>query len=392
MQVEWLRGLARLCLATAALAALATLAACEKDNAYVAPPPAKVDVAQPLRQNVPRYLTATGSTSAVNSTSIVARVQGFVEQIGYRDGDTVKAGQMLFVIEPEPYRLALQEAQAAQAGAEATARQSQVSYERQVTLLQKKVASQQDLDNASAQRDADAAKQKQAEVDTEQAALNLGYTEVKAPFDGIVTARQVSIGELVGGGGATTTLATIVELDPIYVDFSVGERDVQRIRAGIAARGMTAEELRKIPVEIGLESETGYPHAGMLDYAAPSVTATTGTLSVRAVFPNKSRVLLPGYFVRVRVPLATDPDRLLVPDRAVGSDQGGRYVLIADKDDVVRQRPVEIGRQVGTMRVIEKGIEPGDRVLVSGLMTAVPGQKIDPQETRLEAAPETTMR
>ncbi len=370
--------------AAGVLLALA-LGGCDDKNAYVPPPPQKIDVARPLRQPVERYLATTGTTAAVNSTTLVARVQGFVEKIDYRDGDSVRTGDVLFVIEREPYQLALDEAQAAQAAAEATARQSQDAYDRQAALVARKVASQQDLDNATAQRDSDKAKLAQARADTRQAELNLGYTEVKAPFDGIATARQVSVGELVGAGGAATQLASVVQLDPVYAEFSFSEREVQRIRAEIAKRGLTNAELRKIPVELGLESEKGYPHKGTLDYAAPSVSSGTGTLAVRGLFPNPGQVLLPGYFVRIRVPLGAEPDRLLVPDRALGSDQAGRYLLVLGKDDKVEQRAVEIGQRVGKLRVIASGLKPDDRVLVSGLMNAVPGERIDPQETKIAA-------
>jgi RND family efflux transporter MFP subunit len=362
------------------------LAACDKGNDYIPPPPPKVDVALPLKQDVQRYLYATGSTDAVSSTTLVARVQGFVEKIDYQDGDAVKSGDVLFIIEQQPYQLALQQAQAAQAGAEAAAKQSELTYNRQVDLFAKHVAAQQDVDNAAAQRDADRARLKQTEVDTKQAELNLGYTEVKAPFDGIATAHQVSIGELVGTGGATT-LASVIQLNPIYAQFSISQGDVQRIRTEIAKRGLTTEELKKIPVELGLESEKGYPHKGTLDYAAPSVASTTGTLPVRAMLANADRVLLPGYFVRVRIPLGTEPDRLLVPDRALGSDQGGRYLLVVGKDNVVEQRPVTIGEQVGQLRVVESGITDGDSVLVSGLMRAVPGEQVESTTTRIDASP-----
>jgi RND family efflux transporter MFP subunit len=362
------------------------LAACDKGNDYIPPPPPKVDVALPLKQDVQRYLYATGSTDAVSSTTLVARVQGFVEKIDYQDGDAVKSGDVLFIIEQQPYQLALQQAQAAQAGAEAAAKQSELTYNRQVDLFAKHVAAQQDVDNAAAQRDADRARLKQTEVDTKQAELNLGYTEVKAPFDGIATAHQVSIGELVGTGGATT-LASVIQLNPIYAQFSISQGDVQHIRKEIAKRGLTTEELKKIPVELGLESEKGYPHKGTLDYAAPSVASTTGTLPVRAMFANADHVLLPGYFVRVRIPLGAEPDRLLVPDRALGSDQGGRYLLVVGQDNVVEQRPVTIGEQVGQLRVVESGITDGDSVLVSGLMHAVPGEQVEPTTTKIDASP-----
>jgi len=365
-------------------AALAlALSGCNEQNAYVPPPPPKVDVALPLKQDVTPYLMATGNTAAVNDIALVARVAGFIQEIDYKDGDSVKAGTQLFVIEPEPYQLALEQAQSAQASADAAAKTSATDLKRQTDLVAKGVATQQQLDQATAQSEADVARQKQSAVDVKQAQLNLSYTQVKAPFDGIVTARQVSIGELVGT--SASTLATIVQMDPIHVDFNVSEKDVLRIRAGMAKRGITAQDLKKVPVEIGLQSETGYPHKGTLDYAAPSLTAATGTLAVRAVLPNADRALLPGYFVRVRVPLGDEPGMLLVPDRAIGSDQSGRYLLVAGKDDVVEQRTVEIGQLVGALRVITSGIKPDDRVVISGLLSAVPGQKIEPQLKAVEA-------
>jgi RND family efflux transporter MFP subunit len=204
------------------------LAACGEQNTYVPPPPPKVDVALPVKQTVTPYLHATGNTAAVNTTTLVARVSGFIQEIDYKDGDQVKEGTKLFVIEPEPYELALEQAQAAQSSADAAALQSATDYGRAAELLKKGVATQQDVDKASAQKAADEAKQKQTEVDVKQAQLNLDYTEVKAPFDGIVTARDVSMGQLVSAG--TSTLATVVQLEPIHVTFNISEQDVQNDR------------------------------------------------------------------------------------------------------------------------------------------------------------------
>jgi len=370
--------------AVSAVVVAPLLTACGEKNEFVPPPPPKVEIAPPLKLNVTRYLFATGTTAAVNSTTLVARVQGFIQDITYKDGDSVKAGTTLFVIEPKPYQLALQQAEAGQSSAAASTKQLQADYERQADLAAKSYSSQATLDQATAARDAAIAKQKQSEADIEQAKLNLSYTEVKAPFDGIVTSREVSLGQLVGAGSATS-LATIVQLEPIYVNFAVSETDVQDIRASIKKQGITADQLKTIPVEVGLQSETGYPHRGTLDYAAPNVTASTGTLMVRGVLPNADRTLLPGYFVRVRVPRAEQRDMLLVPDRAVGSDQGGRYLLVANADDVVEQRKVHLGQQVGELRVVETGLAADDRVIISGLMSAIPGQKIEPVATTLSA-------
>lgn len=370
---------------TACILAL-TLSACGEKNAFVPPPPPKVEVATPAKQTVTRYLEATGNTAAVNTTTLVARVQGFIQAIKYNDGDAVKAGTTLFVIEQKPYQLSLEQAQAGQSSAVADTKKAEADYKRQVDLAAKAIASQSTLDQATAAKDAAVAKQKQSEVDIEQAQLNLSYTEVKAPFDGIVTAREVSLGQLVGAG-SPTTLATIVQIEPIYVNFAVSETDVQDIRASMHARGVTPDDLKKIPVEVGLQSEKGYPHKGTLDYAAPNITAATGTLMVRGVLPNTDRALLPGYFVRVRVPRAEQPNTLLVPDRVIGSDQSGRYVLIANKNNELEQRKVELGQKVGDLRAIANGLKPDDRVVISDLMMVVPGEKIEPVDAKIPAPP-----
>lgn len=373
---------------TAALGALALavlLGGCGEQNTYVAPPPPKVNVATPLQQPVTRYLEATGNAVAVNSANLVARVQGFVQEIKYRDGDAVKKGTTLFVIEPEPYQLKLEQSRAAEAGAEATLRQAEAEFARQSDLASRQVASRAALDNATAGRESAQANLQQAKVNTRLAAINVDYTQVTAPFDGIVTSRQVSVGELVGAG-QPTVLATIVQTDPIYVTFSISERDVQTIRAEMARRGITAEQLRSIAVEAGLQSETGYPHRGTLDYIAPTVSQGTGTLTLRAVFANPSRDLMPGYFVRVRIPGPQPRPSLLVPDAALGSDQSGRYLLVVNADNVVEQRKVEIGPALGELRVIESGLKPDDRVVIGGALRAVVGQRVDPQAQTIAAS------
>ena len=369
-----------------ATALAAMLAACGQDNRYVAPPPPKVTVAVPVQQKVTRYLEATGYAAAINTTNLVARVQGFLQKINYKDGDQVKEGATLFTIEPEPYELKLQQAQAAERGAEATLKQTEAEYERQADLSGRGVSTKVALDNATANKDSALAKLKQAQVDTQQAAINLGYTQVKAPFDGIVTARLVSLGELVGANGPTQ-LATIVQTAPIYVNFNISEQDVLNIRADMRRLGITQAELVQYPIEVGLQTDQGYPHRGTLDYVSPSIDRATGTLAVRAILPNPDQVLVPGNFVRVRVGAADEHDSLLVPDAALGSDQGGRYVLVVDNNNVVEQRKVAIGPKVGDLRVIDSGLKPDDRVVVAGILRAIPGQKVDPQLETLAATP-----
>lgn len=361
------------------------LAACGDENKYVAPPPPKVTVALPIQKTVTRYLEATGNAAAINTANLVARVQGFVRQIHYKDGDAVKKGQLLFTIEPETYMLKLEQAKAAEAAAEATVKQTQADFERQADLITRQVASKAALDNATANRDSAQAKLLQAKSDTALADLNYTYTRVIAPFDGIVTARQVSVGEMVGAS-SPTVLATVVQLEPIYVNFTINEQELQRIRVVLARLNITTDQLKLIPVEAALQTEAGYPHKGQLDYAAPSVAATTGTLTLRGIFPNPGHVILPGFYLRVRVPTPEPITSLMVPQTAVGSDQIGRYVLVVNKDNVVEQRKVEIGPLSDDMRIIESGLKPDDRVVVAGILRAVPGQKVDPQEQTPAAA------
>jgi len=368
----------------------AALCACGQENRYVAPPPPRVTVAVPSQQPVTRYLEATGNTAAVNSADLVARVPGFIQEINYQDGALVKKGTLLFTIEPEPYQVKLDQAKAAEEGARSSLKQAQAAFERQAELVGRQAATQANYDQALATRDSSQSTLTQAQINTRLAALNLEYAHVTAPFDGIVTARQVSVGQFVGSGASPTLLATIIQHDPIYVNFNVSEQDVLRIRADMARRGLTPDDLKKVPVEVGLQSETGYPHRGTLDYASPSVNPSTGTLAVRAVLQNPSRVLLPGYFVRVRVPLGEAQSALLVPDSAIGSDQGGRYVLVVDKDNVVAQRKVAIGPLVDEKRVIDSGLNPQDGVVVAGVLRAIPGQKVDPQMQPADPAASAT--
>ena len=357
--------------------ALTGLAGCGQSNTYVAPPPPKVTVAKPVDQKVTRYFEATGNAAAINSANLVARVQGFLTEIKYQDGAPVKKGAHLFTIEPEPYQLKLQQAQAAEQSAQATVTQTQAEFERQQDLASRQVASKAALDNALANRDTAKAKLLQAQADTKQAQINLDYTQVVAPFDGIVTARLVSIGELVGSGG-TQVLATIVQLDPIWVNFTASERDVLHVRDMLVKRGEKAADLIGAEVQVGLQTDAGYPYKGKLDYIAPTVNQGTGTLAARAQLPNERRLMLPGFFVRVRVPLEETP-ALLVPAVALGSDQGGRYVLVVNVENVVEQRKVEVGPIVGELAVIESGLKADDRVVIAGILRAIPGQKVDPQ-------------
>ncbi|MCA6108882.1 efflux RND transporter periplasmic adaptor subunit [Bradyrhizobium cenepequi] len=366
------------------LSAFVGLGGCEQ-NTFVPPPPPKVEVAIPVQRSITRFLETTGTTAPVKSVDLVARVQGFLQAIDYQDGTFVKQGTTLFTIEPETYRLKLEQAKAAEAGAQATLKQAETDYKRQVDLVQRQAVSQATLDSSTATRDNAQASLQQAQANTQIAAVNYGYTNVTAPFDGIVSAHLVSVGELVGVS-SPTQLATIVQLDPIWVNFNVNEQDVLRVREEARRRGLSVSDLRQLPVEVGLQTESGYPHQGKLDYISPTLNQSTGTLAVRGILENPNRVLLPGFFVRVRVPYDQQQNALLVPNIALGSDQAGRYVLVVNSENMVEQRKVHAGQLEGELRVIESGLKPDDRVVIAGLLRAIPGQKVDPQLQKIEAS------
>ncbi len=370
-----------------ALAALSLflLTACEQ-NTFVPPPPPKVEVAVPVQKSITRYLDATGNTAAIKNVDLVARVQGFLQSINYQDGSFVKQGTTLFTIEPETYKLKLEQAQAAETGLQSSLKQTEADFKRQSDLVQRQVVAQSTLDTSTAARDNAQANLQQAQVNTKIAQVNYGYTNVTAPFDGVVSAHLASVGELVGVA-SPTQLATIVALDPIYVNFNVNEQDVLRIREDLRKRGMTVNEIRQLPIEVGLQTETGYPHKGKLDYVSPSINQSTGTLAVRGILPNPDRVLLPGFFGRIRVPYDEQNDALLVPDTALGTDQAGRYVLVVNGDNVVEQRKVRTGPLDSGLRVIESGLKGDDKVVIAGLLRAIPGQKVDPQLQKIDMTP-----
>lgn len=375
----------RAAILAASLLVAVWLGGCKDENKFAAPPPPQVGVAHPVQQPVLNYLEGTGNTVAVNQIDLVARVKGFLSAINYQDGAGAKTGQTLFVIEQAPYQAQLQQAQAALTIAQAKLVQSQAEFERQQTLLRQNVTAQSTLDQARAKRDSDQGDVTNAQAGVTIAAINLGYTHVSAPFDGVVTQHLQSVGALVGASG-DTKLATLVQLNPIYAAFNVSEQDVLRVKASMTKQGLKPTDIGKVPVEVGLMNEDGYPHQGFIDYTAPNVDPSTGTLLVRGLLQNANRALLPGMFLRIRVPLALEKtEALLVPDQALGADQAGPYLLVVDKDNVVQQRTVTPGQVVGKLRVIEQGVAADDTVVVGGNQKAIPGQKVAPEQTTISA-------
>ena len=251
------------------------------------------------------------------------------------------------------------------------------------------MSAQNTFDMAKAKRDSAAANVQNQDANLTIAKTNLGYTRVAAPFDGVVTRHLVSVGELVGRQ-RSTKLATIVQLDPIYVTFNVSEQDVLNIRANLKDRRISLEEINKVPLEIGLMTEEGFPHKGHLNYVSPEIDANTGTVLLRGLFENPTRALLPGFFVRVRAADSASPRRtaLLVPDRGHRRGPGRQIPAGGQQGRSVEQRRVTTGMLLpGSLRVIDKGLNADDRVVISTNGRAIPGRKVVPKPTTIQPPP-----
>lgn len=371
------------------LIGIAALAACDgSSNTYVPPPPPAVRVAQPVQEAVTLYFELTGNTAPLNSVDIEARVQGYLQSIDYQDGTTVTKGTKLFGIERDTYQAQLDQAKASLASQQASQVGAKQEYDRQLNLMKQEVTTQTAVDSAKATLDEANAQILNAQANVELATINLGYTEVIAPFDGTVTNHLVDIGTLVGVSGPTK-LASIVQADPIYAYFNVSETQVLLIKDMLRKQGRTFRQtdLPSIPAELGLQSEEGYPHKGHLDYVSPQLDASTGTLQVRALFENKDKAMLPGLFVRVRVPIGQNEKALLVRDDAIATNQLGSYLLVLGKDDTIEQKQVKTGQREGALRVIESGLEPTDWVVIQGIQQAIPGSKAAPEKIDMKPQP-----
>ena len=357
-----------------ALAAI--LAGCGEKPQPQQPPPPKVTVAQPTHQMVTDYLELTGNTQAIYTVQLVARVVGYLEQVLFQDGQVVKKGQPLFVIQRNTYEENVRQAEASIAQFQAQLKFAESQLVRFTNLVQHNAGAQSDLDNWRFQRDQAQANLRSAEAQRDLAKLNLDYTLVTAPFDGRMDRRQIDPGNLVGSNG-NTVLASINQIDPIYVYFNISDSDLAHLRK--LTRGIPGPaDARKFPVQVGLPGEDGYPHEGHLDFAAISLTATTGTLLIRGILPNRDGLILPGLYARVRIPLERK-EALLVPEVAVGHDQQGAYVFVVNEKNVVERRDVKTGSSVEALRVIESGLTGKESVIVIGLLKAAPGRQVTPE-------------
>ena len=342
----------------------ATLAGCGKRAEALKQTPPPVTVSRPSQERLTDCVEMTGTLASSKSVDLVARVTGYLRSAEFEDGSFVEAGQLLFLIEPETYEQELALAKAALIRADA-------EYSRQVGLIQSNATSVANVERWLSERD-------QAAAQVELAKLNLGYTRVTAPFSGRIGRRLVDPGNLVGPA-ANTKLATLDQLVPIYVYFNLNEREALRLWEIVRQRGPDLQvSRRKTIVEIGLQNEEGYPHAGTLDFVSTGVSTSSGTIPMRAVLKNEDKVLFPGLFARVRIPFGEPQPMLVVPNSALGTDQEGDYVLVANADDVVVRRAVVKGPLTGKGCAIRSGLNAEDRVITVGLMRARPGTKVAP--------------
>jgi membrane fusion protein (multidrug efflux system) len=374
---QWLRRAARL----TAIAWLGLVACTHPPEAAPPPHPAGGSVVAVVEHAVPVYGQYVGQTEAVKTVEIRARVEGFLEQQLVLDGVDVKAGDVLFVIDQRPFRVALENARAQLARDEARLANARQVAARYRPLYVRQAVSRQELEQAEADEKAAAATLDVSRAAVEQAELNLGYTTVRSPVTGRMGKAEVRVGSLVGKGEATL-LATVSTVDPMYVTFSVSEREALQVW-----RHRPAEmSMRPGPsgITLTLPDDTAYPHQGRLDFVDRAVDPRTGTLALRAAFPNPERLLRPGQYVRLRILLEERPRAPVVPQAAVQESQGAASLFVVGAGQTVEARAVRMGPRLGTLWVVEDGVKPGEHVVVKGLQQIRPGMRVEPT---LEAIP-----
>jgi RND family efflux transporter MFP subunit len=319
----------------------------------------------------------TGRTEAVESVQIRPRVSGYIDQITFREGQLVKPGDVLFVIDQRPYRNVLDQDKANLQRADAQRQLKVANFARAQQLFQNKVSSKEEYDTKVADRNEAEAEFSQAQASVNSAQLNMDFTEVKSPILGRISRQLVTRGNLVQAD--STVLTKVVSVDPIYAYFNIDERTVQKYRDQIQNGQLQDPRVSSMPVYLQLEGETGFPHEGIIDFVDNTFNASTGTLQVRGRFQNKDASLYPDAFIRIRMAGTPKQEAILITDRAIASDQGQKFVLLVDNNSVVQVRPVEVGPVVDGLRVVRKGLGPDDHVIVNGLVNAQPGSKVTAQ-------------
>jgi RND family efflux transporter MFP subunit len=355
------------------------LVGCGQKPAAQAPPPPTVTVAKPVKKEIVEWLYFTAQTQAVNTVSISPRVTGYIDNITFKEGDVVDFGDLLFVIDPRPYQAALDQAKAQLEQSQAQQKLNDANLERANDLLAKKVIAKQDYDTTAAQKFVGDAQVVASQAQVESAQLNLDFTQIRSPLHGRIGAQLVNRGNLVQAN--STQLTTIVSIDPIYAYFYVDERSVLRYQEAVKAGKMPTAKQATLPVWLQLENEQGYPHGGVIDFINNAFDPSTGTLQLRGRFPNLDGFLLPGAFGSVRVAGSPRYEAVLVADRAIGSDQDQKYVVIVQPDGLTKYQQVQLGPIVDGLRVIQSGLQGDETVVVEGIGKVRPNSKVSAEQT-----------
>lgn len=356
------------------------LSSCNRAPAPAAPPAAIAEFVTPVQKEVEDWDEFTGRTDAKESVEIRARVSGYLTQVNFKAGAIVKKGDLLFVIDPRPYEADLARAEGEFKRADAQVALAKADLQRAEQLRTQKVLAQEGYDaKLAASKQADAALAS-AWGAQETAKLNLEFCRITAPIDGRVSRERVTVGNLIQpSAGEAGVLTTIVSIDPIYAYVDADERSVLKYQK--LAREGKRKSAREgvVTVYMGLQNETGWPHEGYIDFVDNRLDVGTGTLRVRAVFDNKDNYLTPGLFVRIRSPGSNLYPGLLIPDKAIGTDQGNKFVLVIGAENKADPRPVVLGQLVDGLRVVKEGLKPEDKVIVTGLQSIRPGAIVQPK-------------
>jgi len=362
------------------LGVLGCFAGCKPPAAGPAPERLTVGVAKPVAKEIVDWDEYTGRLAAVDSVEVRARVGGYLDEIRFKDGQIVTKNDVLFVIDPRPFKAVLAAAEGDAQALSSRLALARNDLERAKKLIETKSISQEDFDTRAKEAEAALASWEAAKAKIERARLDVEFTEVKAPLTGRIGRHQVSIGNLVSGGtDLSTVLTNVVTIDPIYCYFDVDERTVIRIRQLIRAGKAKSARESEWPVYLGLGREDGFPFEGTINFVDNQINPKTGTLRVRAVFPNPKEALSPGYFGRVRVPIGFPHQALLVSDRAIDNDQGQKIVYVVNEKKEVVQRPVRLGQLHDGLREITDGLNTGDQVIVRGIQQVRAGIFVEPK-------------
>lgn len=361
-----------------ALTVLLCVSACGGNPPPPSQPKPTVVVATPLQRDVVNWDEYIGHFEAPQSVDLRARVTGVVTQILFSDGQDVRAGQPLFIIDPRPYRAALQQAEAQIASSQAALVNARAVEQRSAKLVQTQAVSREELENNQAQTRTAAANLQAARANAYTAKLNLDFTTVRSPVSGRVSSRRVSLGDQVTNGD--TLLTTVVSLDPIWFTFDGAESFYLKYLREARQGGRPSSRNAANPVDIQLSDETGYPHHGRMSFVDNAVDANSGTIQAHAVVANPDHFLTPGLFGRARLLGSGTYKAMLVPDEAISTDQSRKVVMVVGKGNKVAQRVVELGPQVVGLRAIRDGLAPTDRVIISGLGMLQPGAEVTPKQ------------